>query len=213
MAKKGKRRREERQKKKQLAQGGDSDTGLDAEGDEESPPAPAPAAQKRPPRRKHKKKSGTRIRVSPWWFAGAGTIAAVGIVVFMIATSGSSGSSGPPRATAEPDPRVAGLTPAETLQLEAGGSDVDAYFNPTRLTAPAGEAVEIIVENTGSLSHNLTLSGLDAEYGTSDDWESDPVLIAPGDEGRLVFKIDQAGTYPFRCSLHPQVQFGELVLQ
>lgn len=163
--------------------------------------------------RKGKKKRGARVRISPWWFAGAGAVAVVAVLAYAIATSGDSGSSGPGRVTASPDPRVAGLTPVQTLQLEAGGSDVDAYFNPTTLSGPAGEAIEIVIENTGSLSHNLTVSGLDGEYDTADDWESDPVLILPGEEGTLVLKIDEAGTYPFQCSLHPLTQFGELVLQ
>lgn len=216
MAKKGKKRREERRKAKQLTESGagvPAGHGAD-EPPEESPPAPTASEPKRPVRQKRKKKkAGAGVRVSPWWFAGAGTIVAVGIVAFLVATSGSSGVTAPPRPTAEPDPRVEGLPIAATLQLEAGGSDVDAYFNPKRLNGPAGEAIEILIENVGSLSHNLTIAGADGQYDTSDDWVSDPVLITPGDEGRLVVKLDDPGTYAFRCSLHPQVQFGELVLQ
>jgi uncharacterized cupredoxin-like copper-binding protein len=165
-------------------------------------------------RKQHKKKKSSQgIKISPWWFGVAAAVAAVAVFAVLIATSGSSGVNAPPRATAEPDPRVAGLTPAATLQLEAGGGETDAYFDPNRLNGPAGQAIEIAIENVGSLSHNLTISGTDKSYGTSDDWVSDPVLIAPGDEGRLVVKIDDPGTYPFQCSLHPQVQFGDLVLE
>lgn len=171
-------------------------------------------ASKGKKRRGAHRKGGNRLRVSPWWFAGVGALAAVGLLAFLIATSPDSGRSPPDDAsTATPDPRVGGLVPAVTLQMEAGGSDIDAYFNPTTLTAPAGEAVEIIVQNTGTLTHNVTVAGVDGEYSTSDDWVSQPELILPGEDGRLVVKIDGPGAYPFRCSLHPQQQFGELVLQ
>lgn len=162
---------------------------------------------------KRKKSAARRIRVSPWWFTGVGAVAAVALFAYLVATSGSSGSSAPPQVTASPDPRVAGLVPALTLNLEAGGSDVDAYFQPTTLSGPAGEAVEIVIQNTGTLDHNLTVAGVDEEYDTSDDWVSIPKLIKPGEEGRLVLKIDEPGTYAFQCSLHPQLQFGSLVLK
>jgi plastocyanin len=211
MARKGKKRREARRRKHQDAESVAAPrASTDDVADEETPPAPAETKTK--PARQKKKKGGTRVRISPWWFAGVGAIAAVGVFAFLIATSGSSGTT-VPRVTAPPDPRVQGLVPVETLPLEAGGSDVDAYFDPTRLTGPAGEAVEIVIENTGSLSHNVTIAGVDGQYDTPDDWVSRPELIEPGDTGNLVFKIDAPGTYAFRCSLHPDLQFGELVLE
>jgi uncharacterized cupredoxin-like copper-binding protein len=211
MARKGKKRREARRRKHQDAEGVAAPRASTGDvADEESPPAPVETAKK--PARQKKKKGGTRVRISPWWFAGVGAIAAVGVFAFLIATSGSSGTT-VPQVTAPPDPRVQGLVPVQTLQLEAGGSDVDAYFEPMRLTGPAGEAIEIVIENTGSLSHNLTVAGVDDEYDTSDDWVSRPELIEPGDTGSLVIKLDDPGTYRFQCSLHPQQQFGELVLE
>lgn len=211
MARKGKKRREARRQKHRHGEDTAAPTASrDDIVSEESPPAPADTARK--PARQKKKKGGTRVRISPWWFAGIGAVAAVGVFAFLIATSGSSGTT-VPQVTAPPDPRVQGLVPVETLPLEAGGSDVDAYFEPMRLTGPAGEAIEIVIENTGSLSHNVTVAGVDDTYGTSDDWVSRPELIEPGDTGSLVVKIDDPGTYRFQCSLHPQQQFGELVLE
>lgn len=170
-------------------------------------------ASKGKKRREGRRKGGTSLRVSPWWFAGAGAVVAVGVFAYLIATGGESGSSGPGSVTATPDPRVGDVVPAVTLQLEAGGSDTTAYFEPNTLSGPAGEAVEIVIENTGTLAHNVTVAGVDGEYDTTDDWVSQPELILAGDTGELVVKIDTPGTYPFRCSLHPQLQFGELILQ
>jgi hypothetical protein len=39
-----------------------------------------------------------------------------------------------------------------------------------------------------------------------------PNVIKPGDSERLIVKIDEPGTYPFRCDFHPQYQKGTLVL-
>jgi uncharacterized cupredoxin-like copper-binding protein len=39
-----------------------------------------------------------------------------------------------------------------------------------------------------------------------------PNVIQPGETERLLVKIDQAGTYSFRCDFHPQYQTGNLVL-
>lgn len=220
MARKGKKK-DRRQKKAR-----DVSAGQEAPAAEESvaPSAPPPkAAERRPAREKRKarpRKAGhvrvagvdIPVRTLVGWGAIGGVIGAVALVVVLIATSGSSGVSAP-RPTAEPDPRVAGLTPVETLRIDAGGSDFDAYFDPRTLTGPAGEPIEIVITNVGSLSHNLTIAGVDGQYDTDDDWVSDPVLITPGEEGSVVVKIDEPGTYVFRCSLHPQVQTGELVLQ
>ena len=88
-----------------------------------------------------------------------------------------------------------------------------AFYSTTTITGNAGEVIEILVKNTGSVVHNLRVSGLDKEFDNDDDFEPQPLAIQPGKIGRLLVKIDQPDTYPFRCDFHPALQTGQLVLQ
>jgi uncharacterized cupredoxin-like copper-binding protein len=144
-------------------------------------------------------------------------VAVVGVIVLIIvlvAQGGGSGSASDDGATPGPDPRVGTATPAASFTIEAGdaGQATGTYFEPRVVSARAGEVVEIIVKNVGSVAHNLRVSGLDKEYDTTDDWLVTPGTLQPGDEGRLLLKINQAGQYPFRCDFHPIEQVGTLNL-
>ena len=70
--------------------------------------------------------------------------------------------------------------------------------------------IEFTLVNEGSVAHNLSVSGIDQEFGTPDDFFMDS--LDAGEEGTLRVKIDQSGTYPFRCDLHPLQQVGSLIL-
>ena len=158
-----------------------------------------------------------RLRVSPWLAGTAVVVAGIGVIAYLILSSGSSGSSsGSPSAT--PDPRVAGLTPTATYTIQAGGESADAYFQPSTVEAKAGDVIELVLENVGSVTHNLRVSGPNGEYDVDvsgdkgDDFEMPPNVVKPGETERLVVKIDEPGSYPFRCDFHPLVQKGTLVL-
>jgi plastocyanin len=102
-----------------------------------------------------------------------------------------------------------------TVAVEAsdrGRPEVDSFFDPDSISINADERVRFDVTNTGSVSHNLRIAGLDQEYNTDDDSVSEPVIITPGETGTLVEEIEEAGTYAFRCDIHPQVQFGTLTV-
>jgi uncharacterized cupredoxin-like copper-binding protein len=146
-----------------------------------------------------------------WIAAGAVAVAiAVVAVVLLAGGSGDGETTAPPVATR--DPRVGQATPAATLSVNADdeGQQVNPRFEPAELTGPAGEAFEIVINNVGTVAHNLRVSGADRTYDTRDDFAS--AGVAPGDEATLPVKIDQAGAYPFRCDFHPQ-QTGTLVLR
>ncbi|MDO8613650.1 MAG: cupredoxin domain-containing protein, partial [Dehalococcoidia bacterium] len=76
----------------------------------------------------------------------------------------------------------------------------------------AGEVIEFLVTNTGTQSHNMVVAGPDNEYDTADDFNPAPFAIKAGETGRVVVKIDDPGTYLFRCAFHPTIEFGTLVL-
>ncbi|MEX0683190.1 MAG: cupredoxin domain-containing protein [Dehalococcoidia bacterium] len=164
--------------------------------------------------KRKREKTRAKRSIAPF-FWGAGilvTIAAVALAVVLLIGGGDDDGAAAPSAT--PDRRIAGLPIDETVTVEADddGQATNPRFIPSTITAEAGRVVEIIVPNVGSVAHNLRLAGLDGEYDTRDDWITDPATIFEGDEGRVVVKIDEPGTYPFRCDFHPQ-QIGTLTLR
>ncbi len=225
MPRKGKRRREARRERHERAVQAVAGEPV-AEGGAPSSPAQLPQ-RKEKARPKQRPRRAGYARVMGWDIAVGtlvGSLASIvvlgliGVGVYLIVSSGSSGVSAPAAPPRTPDPRVAGLTPAASFEIQAGGSSDDAYFTPNTITAKAGQVFEIVVKNAGTVSHNLRVSGPNGVYDDdtarpSDDFVSDPYAIEAGKEGRVVVKIDKAGTYPFRCDLHPLVQKGTLTVQ
>lgn len=217
MPRKGKRRREARRERKEHLRAAQ-------EAPSAGPPPASPAKASEPPRRQpgrpwredsraRKKRRGGGLPINPWLVAAPiSVVAAVAIGVFLVVGAGG-GSTATPTPSPTVDPRVAGMTPTATYTIEAGGGADNAFFAPNSVTVKAGEVFRIEVTNTGDVTHNLTISGLDKEYDTKDDWESVPYDIKPGQTGVVVAKFDSPGTYPFRCAFHPTVQFGNLIVQ
>src|SRR3990172_3645431 len=107
------------------------------------------------------------------------------------------------------DPRVAGKTPDNSISLTVN----DVNFSLTEILGKAGEVIEFLVKNTGTQSHNMVVAGPDNEYETEDDFGPQPFAIKAGETGRVVGKIDDPGTYQFRCAFHPTIEFGTIVLK
>jgi plastocyanin len=100
---------------------------------------------------------------------------------------------------------------------DRGQPEADSFFNPDTFTAKTGETVKVNVENTGTVTHNLRVEGVDKVYETEDDFvtrapDQESSLIQPGEEGFLVVRIDQPGEYAFRCDIHRDVQFGTMIV-
>ncbi len=213
MPRKGKRRREARRERKERPK--DQEPAPAAAG------APAPqAAKPQEPRvqrpwkeaARRKKKRGGGLPLNPWLVAAPVAVVALVAVGVIFAMSGG-GSDGTSKPSPTVDPRIRGQTPTAFFSMEAGGSADNGFFKPSSLTVKAGEVFQIEITNTGDVTHNLTISGLDKEYDTPDDWESVPYDIKAGEKATLTARIDTPGSYPFRCAFHPTVQFGTLVVQ
>jgi plastocyanin len=173
--------------------------------------------------RKHGKERAERGSLAPLVWAGSGIAAVVvAVVVGIVLLSGGGGSAS---TTATPlvtaDPRLGGASPVESFNVSAtdDGVAINPRFVPNTITAQAGEVFQINVKNDGHSVHNLVIAGLDGQYGTNDDWttidpnnSSNPQSIAVGDTGTVDVKIDQPGTYKFRCLFHPDQQIGNLIL-
>lgn len=236
MSGKGKRRREARRRARQRSAeqrverppqeedvadaAGSPEEGPSRPGGERLHAAAPEAGHGRAPRKRSKRRAApwvSRLRVSPWLIATPVVAIGVGVLAFLILSSGSSGvTGGGTSATPTPDPRVAGLPIDTPIEITAGDDGANpassSFFQPDSVTADAGDVIEFVVTNTGSVTHNIWVAGPDNEYETDDDFG--PIeLISPGETGRLVVTIDGPGTYLFRCEIHPDIQIGELILE
>src|SRR3972149_11987263 len=97
------------------------------------------------------------------------------------------------------------------MAADAEGQQVTPRFVPTTIEGKAGEVLEIDIRNVGTVAHNLRVSGSDKEYDTRDDFAS--AAVQAGKEVKLLLKIDDPGSYPFRCDFHPDQQRGTLILR
>jgi plastocyanin len=184
--------------------------------EEEAVPAAAEARHSRAARKRAKRgdvgpwERVRSLRVPTWLIVMPVMVIGAGVLAYLILSSGSSGTTGGgSSATPTPDPRVEGLPVDDTIRVNVN----DVNFSSTELSGDAGDVIEILVTNTGTISHNIVVAGLDDEYDTSDDFEPQPFAIQPGDTGRLVVKLDPPDAYRFRCAFHPNIEFGTLTLE
>ncbi len=240
MSSKGKRRREARRRARQRREDQpaerpplEEDVAAEAAGpvyeespgrEEEAVPSAAEARHGRAARKRAKRgdvgpwERVRSLRVPPWLIVTPVLVIAVGVLAYLVLSSGSSGvTGGGVAATPTPDSRVEGLPIDASFEIVAGDDGpanpaATSFFRPSTVTANAGEVIEIELKNEGSVTHNIWLAGVDEEDNTKDDWG--PIdLIKPGETGRLRVKIDEPGTYAFKCEIHALVQFGTLTLE
>jgi plastocyanin len=164
--------------------------------------------------RKKQRERGKRSLAPVYWGAGVVAVIALAVLGGVVLLGGGDGDKASSAPEATPDARVEGLPIDQTVtvNLNDDGQEVNPRFEPNRISGVAGEVIEIITPNIGSVAHNLRVAGLDGEYDTRDDWITDPDTVFPDEEGRVVVKIDEPGSYPFKCDFHPQ-QTGMLILR
>ena len=92
---------------------------------------------------------------------------------------------------------------ARTVELEVTGAEGDAAFVPDSIQLEPGETVKLNVKNFSSLSRIVRVSGPDGEYGTSDDFVSEPEVIEPGQEGFVIVRFDEEGEFAFQDPSDP----------
>ena len=209
------RQKEQRQAKAAAANENVEEAADDAPEDEASTIQRRAGQKREYEKRKRAKARGSQPLAPYFW--GGGVIAVVALAVlggFLLLSGGGDGdgSNGAPSAT--PDPRIAGLPIDQTITVDSDddGQNVNPRFIPNAISGNAGDVIEIINPNIGSVPHNLRFAGLDGEYDTADDWLTDPATIFAGDTGRVVVKFDEPGVYPFKCAFHP-TQIGTLTLR
>ena len=112
--------------------------------------------------------------------------------------------------TDAPDTPLMGGTPDRQLTI----AFEDIRFAPAELTMPAGEVVEIEVENVGALTHDLTIDHIDAEVAmqhepaqhapAGHDAHGDAAVVhlalAAGDRMVARLRVHEPSEYTFYCA-------------
>jgi nitrite reductase (NO-forming) len=119
---------------------------------------------------------------------------------------GSSGDDGHGEATPEATPEE----PVEGTRVAM----LDNSFEPADLTVAAGEEVTFVLPNEGDAMHNMRIADGNGDYDTDESIVSDPELIPGGDSGTLTWTAPtEAGTYDFRCDVHPVEMTGTITVE
>ena len=84
-------------------------------------------------------------------------------------------------------------TPAVTLELSA----VNSVFDKSSLTVPAGAPFAIVLDNRDTVPHNVSITG--GPPGSTGELFGGPARRAH------VFPALSAGSYRFKCDLHPEM--------
>ncbi|HEY5639488.1 MAG TPA: cupredoxin domain-containing protein [Dehalococcoidia bacterium] len=122
---------------------------------------------------------------------------------------------GPPEEQVQLDDRIVIPEGAATREIEITVNQPDnadessTIFTPSSITVNAGEVVKLVLQNVDEVSHGLRVAGVDANYGTGDDFVvvpegSDPEkadqgdIIEPGGTGFAIIRFDTAGSFNFQ---------------
>ncbi|MBA2608710.1 MAG: cupredoxin domain-containing protein [Actinobacteria bacterium] len=76
----------------------------------------------------------------------------------------------------------------------------DFKFDPTTLTAKAGEAVTFTIKNDGKVTHNLTIEDLKVDQDVKDG-KTASQTVTP-----------KAGSFEYHCNYHPASMKGTLTV-
>ena len=106
-----------------------------------------------------------------------------------------------------PEPTETGTDDGEGIELEAENSE----FSTDEITVAAGSDVVIDFKNQDSLPHNFSV--YDSEDAEEVVFRGDTVR---GPEGEITYEFtapETAGTYFFRCDVHPTDMTGDFVVE
>jgi uncharacterized cupredoxin-like copper-binding protein len=86
------------------------------------------------------------------------------------------------------DTKASGSETPAGPSIEVSGKEFS--FSPNTLTLKAGQAQKIVLKNTGSIEHDITVSEADFK-----------LTVQAGQSGDKSLTIDKPGTYQFICSV------------
>lgn len=119
-----------------------------------------------------------------------------GLAIALAIAACGQATGGAPSAAASSDPN------ATTIVAR------DLRFEQSSYTAPAGRAFTVVFDNRESVPHNVTIAKDD---GFGQKVFEGEIFSGPGSRTYSVGPL-AAGTYPFRCDVHPDMK-GTLVVR
>lgn len=90
---------------------------------------------------------------------------------------------------------------------------IDNAFTPKALTANAGDRVTFNITNNGKIIHNMHIADASGSFDSKQSVVSAPELISAGKTGTLTWNAPAAGTYQFRCDVHPAEMTGVITVK
>ena len=90
-------------------------------------------------------------------------------------------------------------------------------FEPASMTFKAGETIRFVVKNTGKITHEMVIGTLDELKEHADMMKKMPgiahaepnmISLAPGEQGDLVWKFYNTGTFDFACLIPGHLEAG-----
>jgi len=133
----------------------------------------------------------------------------LGVIAMAFAACNGDGDGTPTEPAATQPTEAAGGTPAGGTGTRVEVSAQNIAFQPSELTAPAGQAFTVVFTNQDGLAHSFALYR-DEEYTD--------LIVETAQEGgpttiELPVEALEAGEYYFRCEVHPQQMEGTLTAQ
>ena len=86
----------------------------------------------------------------------------------------------------------------------------DILFSPNSLHVPLGDAVTIRLTNNDPAPHTMRVAGIDGRYATEADAFGERIDAGAVEE--LTLDGAAAGSFTFRCDLHPGTMGGVIVV-
>ncbi|MCZ2108343.1 MAG: copper-containing nitrite reductase [Dehalococcoidia bacterium] len=128
------------------------------------------------------------------------------------ADAGSHEMSASPTAAATTPPKTPTAPAANATPLPPNSILMeDNFFSPDKVTIKVGEKTTFTLVNTGKVPHNMHVALADGNYDNPASITGD--IINAGKTGTLEFTPPAAGTYKFRCDIHPDQMFGTITAQ
>jgi len=91
------------------------------------------------------------------------------------------------------------------IAIDVTGTGAGTAFSPASIDVKAGETVKVTLSDKSVVEdknnppfHGLRFSGADRQYGTSDDFVTDPPTLDPGQQGTAVIRFDAPGEFEFK---------------
>ncbi len=120
-------------------------------------------------------------------------LACLGGIALVLAACSSSGSGSSAAAPSAAAPSAAAAACAEATGTGGVAASIkDFQFEPNAISAKAGDLITFT--NAGAVAHNVTL----------DSGGCATPNVQPGSSDGL--RITVAGTYPFHCTIHPDMK-------